>query len=105
MAGEIQIRARMISSDVVEVKALFTHPMETGTRKDPKTKALIPAHNINHVTATLNGITVLIVQCSSGISKNPFFGFRVKGAKPGDFVALSAIDNLGVKFEHDAIVI
>lgn len=105
MAGDIQIRARMIGSDVVDVKALLTHPMETGTRKDAKTKAVIPAHFINQVVATLNGKAVLIVQCSAGVAKNPFFGFRVKGAKPGDFIAISAVDNLGTKFEHNAIVI
>ncbi len=105
MAGAMQIRARMIGSDVVDVKALLEHPMETGTRKDAKTKALIPAHYINQLTATLNGKVVLTVQCAAGMSKNPFFGFRVNGAKPGDFIAISATDNLGAKFEHSAIVI
>lgn len=105
MAGEMQIRARMIGSDVVDVKALLSHPMETGTRKDAKTKAVIPAHYIKEVIATLNGKTVLTIQCAAGVAKNPFFGFRVKGARPGDFVAISAVDNLGVKFEHNAIVI
>lgn len=105
MAGEVQIRARMISSDVVEVKALLIHPMETGTRKDPKTKAAIPAHFIKQVVATLNGTAVLTIQCAAGIAKNPFFGFRVKGAKPGDFIGISAVDNLGAKLEHNAIVI
>ncbi|HQS57157.1 MAG: thiosulfate oxidation carrier complex protein SoxZ [Gallionellales bacterium 35-53-114] len=105
MAGQMQIRARMISSDVADVKALLSHPMETGTRKDPKTKAVIPAHFINHVEATLNGTTVLKVECGGGIAKNPFFGFKVKGAKPGDFIAISAMDNQGGKFEHNAIVI
>lgn len=105
MAEQMQIRARMISSDVADVKALLSHPMETGTRKDPKTKAVIPAHFINQVIATLNGTTVLTAQCGGGVAKNPFFGFRVKGAKPGDFIAISATDNHGVKFEHNAIVI
>lgn len=105
MAGQMQIRARMVSSDVVDVKVLLSHPMETGTRKDPKTKAVIPAHFINEVVATLNGTIVLRVQCGGGVAKNPFFGFRVKGAKPGDFIAISATDNQGAKFEHNAIVI
>lgn len=105
MAGDIQIRARMINSDVVEVKVLLTHDMETGLRKDAKTKNVIPAHFIKQVIATLNGKPVLDAQWSTGISKNPLLGFKVKGAKPGDFIAISAVDNLGEKFEHDAIVI
>jgi sulfur-oxidizing protein SoxZ len=48
---------------------------------------------------------VLTAQWGTGISKNPFLGFRVKGAKRGDFIAISAVDNLGAKFDHNAIVI
>ena len=105
MTGQIQIRARMMSSDVADIKILLTHDMETGARKDPKTKNLIPAHYIKDATITLNGKPVMQVQCAAGISKNPFFGLRVKGAKSGDFVAIDAVDNLGEKFEHNAIVI
>lgn len=105
MAGEMQIRARIISGDVAEVKVLLVHDMETGLRKDAKTKNVVPPHFINQVVATLNGKTVLESQWGTGVAKNPFLGFRVKGAKPGDFVAISAVDNTGAKFDHNAIVI
>ena len=105
MAGDMQIRARMMGGDVADVKVLISHPMETGTRKDSKTKNLIPAHYITEVIATLNGSTVLLGHWGGGIAKNPFWGFRIKGAKPGDFVAISAVDNKGGKIEHNAIVI
>lgn len=105
MAGDIQIRARMIGSDIAEVKILLTHSMETGARKDPKTKETIPAHFIKDVVVTLNGKTVMESRWGTGVAKNPFLGLRVKGAKPGDFIAIRALDNLGVKFEHNAIVI
>ncbi len=105
MAGQIQIRARMSGSDVADVKILLTHNMETGTRKDPKTKNLIPAHYIKEATITLNSKPVMVIQCAAGIAKNPFFGLKIKGAKPGDFVAIDAVDNTGAKFAHNAIVI
>ena len=105
MAGQIQIRARMSGSDVADVKILLAHDMETGTRKDAKTKKLIPAHYINEATVTLNGKPVMQIQCAAGIAKNPFFGLRIKGAKSGDFVAIDAVDNTGVRFQHNAIVI
>lgn len=105
MAGQIQIRARMSDTDIADVKILLAHDMETGTRKDPKTKNLIPAFYIKEASITLNGKPVMQIQCAAGIAKNPFFGVKIKGAKPGDFVAISAVDNLGAKYEHDAIVI
>ena len=105
MAEQIQIRARMQGNEITEVKILLVHEMETGLRKDPKTKNLIPAHYIMDVVVTLNGKTALVAQWSSGISKNPFLGMRLVGAKVGDFVAISAVDNLGGKYEHNAIVV
>lgn len=105
MAEPIQIRARLQSNEITEVKILLVHEMETGFRKDPKTKNLIPAHYINDVAITLNGKPVLTAQWSAGISKNPFLGLRLVGAKAGDFVAINAVDNLGKKYTHNAIVI
>ncbi len=105
MAEQIQIRARKQKDETTEVKILLVHEMETGLRKDPKTKSLIPAHFIKDVVVTLNGKTVLLAQWSAGISKNPFLGLRLIGANAGDFVAISAIDNQGKKYEHNAIVV
>jgi thiosulfate oxidation carrier complex protein SoxZ len=59
----------------------MNHPMETGLRKDAKTGALVPAHHITNVTATVNGAQVLDAQWGGGISKNPYLAFKVKGAK------------------------
>lgn len=103
MAEGMKMRATM-QGDVADVKVLINHIMETGLRKDPKTDKLIPAHFINEVVATLNGKTVLQAQWGYAISKNPFIGFRVKGAKPGDKITVSAVDNLGGKFYDEAVV-
>lgn len=78
-----------------EIKALISHPSENGLRKDLKTGQLVPAHFINSVIITINGKSVLDGQWGSGISKDPFIAFKVKGMKTGDTVTLSVKDNLG----------
>lgn len=103
MAEEMKMRATM-QGDVVDVKVLIQHIMETGQRKDPKTGNLIPAHFINQVSSTLNGKLVLDMQWGVGIARNPFVGFRVKGAKAGDKVAVHAVDNLGTIFDGEVVV-
>lgn len=103
MAEGMKIRATM-QGDVADVKALMNHIMETGLRKDAKTGQLIPAHFINMVTATLNGKPVLEAQWGAAISKNPFLGFKIKGAKAGDKIAINAVDNKGEKFSGEATV-
>ena len=103
MAEEMKMRATM-QGDAVDVKVLIQHIMETGLRKDQKTGKMIPAHFINQVSATLNGKMVLDMQWGVGISRNPFIGFRVKGAKVGDKVAVHAVDNLGTVFDGEVVI-
>ena len=103
MAEPMKIRAT-IEGDVANVKVLMNHAMETGQRKDAKTGQVIPAHFIQTVSAQMNGKTVLEAQWSQAVSKNPFLGFKVKGAKAGDKVVVSWIDNKGDKNSAEAAV-
>lgn len=90
----MKLRAKLVG-DVTEVKAIIIHPMHTGRGKD-EFGQLIPAHFIQTTTATLNDKPVLEMQLGTGISKNPYLTFRVKGAKAGDKIAVSWADNLGL---------
>lgn len=103
MAEPMRIRATM-AGDVADVKVLMNHPMETGLRKDAKTGQLVPAHFIQEVVATINGATVLAADIGSGVSKNPYMGFKVKGAKAGDKVIVSWTDNKGDKNSAEATI-
>lgn len=103
MAESMKMRAAL-QGDVADVKVLMSHPMEPGTRKDPKTDKLIPAHFINMVVVTLNGKTIIESQWGGAVSKNPFFGFKASGVKAGDKIAIKADDNLGNKFEGEVAV-
>ena len=91
--SSIKLRASN-KEGVVTVKALISHPMETGLRKDSKTGEKIPAHFINQVTGEANGKTVMTAYWSGGISKNPYLSYKFKGAA-GDKVKLSWTDNNG----------
>jgi sulfur-oxidizing protein SoxZ len=102
MAEPMKIRAKM-EGDAADVKVLMSHPMETGQRKNEKGE-LVPVHFIQSVIATHNGKTVLDAQWSQAIARNPFLGFRVKGAKPGDKITISWIDNAGDKSSIDTTV-
>ena len=94
MAKTIKARAKL-SGDSVTVKALFTHIMETGLRKDKKTGEVIPAHYIQEVACTHNGNTVFTALWGPAVSKNPYLSFKFKGAAKGDKVGISWSDNKG----------
>lgn len=102
MAG-MKIRAAM-AGDAAEIKCLMNHVMETGLRKDAKTGAIVPAHHITNVTATVNGQVVLDAQWGGGISKNPYLAFKVKGAKAGDKVEIKTVDNKGETDSGEATI-
>ena len=93
MAEAMKIRAQM-QGETADIKVLISHPMETGQRKDAKGEP-IPVHFIKQVTATLNRKVVLDAQWSQAIAKNPFLGFKIKGAKAGDKISVSWADNKG----------
>ncbi len=103
MAEPMKIRATM-AGDVADVKVLMNHPMETGQRKDAKTGQLVPALFIQDVVATVNGAAVMTASFGTGISKNPYLGFKVKGVKAGDKVSVSWVDNTGDKTSTEATV-
>ncbi|HYN55240.1 MAG TPA: thiosulfate oxidation carrier complex protein SoxZ [Methylotenera sp.] len=102
MDSNMKMRAQL-KGDYVEVKVLMSHPMETGRKKDDNDQ-LIPAHFVQLVTATLNGKPVLEAQWGTGISKNPYLTFRLKGAKVGDTLAVTWHDNLGATATQDIAV-
>ena len=93
MADPMKIRATL-KGDTADVRVLMNHPMETGQRKDGAGK-LIPLHFIQEVAVKLNGRTVVEGQISQAVSRNPVFSFRVRGAKAGDKLEISWLDNRG----------
>ena len=94
--ASIKMRAKA-ADGVTTIKALISHPMETGTRKDKKTGKKIPAHFIQEVVFYLNGYAVMTANWCPAISKNPYLSFKFSGAAAGDTVKLSWVDNKGEK--------
>jgi sulfur-oxidizing protein SoxZ len=101
--SSIKMRAQN-KDGVTTVKALISHPMETGLRKDKKTGKPIPAHFIQEVVCEHKGNTVLTANWSGAISKNPYLSFRFSGAAAGDTLKLSWVDNKGEKDSAEAAV-
>lgn len=99
MAKSIKIRAK-VKGNVAVVKALISHAMETGQRKNKKTGKKIPAHFIQEVTCSHNGTDVMTADWGTAISKNPYLSFKFSGAKSGDTLKMSWVDNKG---ESDSV--
>ena len=81
--------------DIIEVKTLISHVMETGQRKDADGKT-VPRNIIHAFQATFNGRPVFQAEFNPGISANPFLSFHMRGPGPGEF-EFTWIDDAGVK--------
>jgi sulfur-oxidizing protein SoxZ len=102
MGNPMRIRASA-SGDVVEVKVLMRHDMETGQRKDAS-GAVIPAHFIQKLVARCNDKVVLDALMGTSVSKDPFLSFKFKGGNKGDKVSVTWNDNKGDSRTDEVVV-
>ena len=102
MADPMKIRAQMQGEKTL-VRVLMSHEMETGQRKDGSGK-IIPAQYIQSVEATHNGRNVLSAQWGPAISKNPYLQFQFSGAKAGDKIAITWVDNRSERRTDEAVI-
>jgi sulfur-oxidizing protein SoxZ len=81
--------------DLVEVKALVSHVMETGLRKDAG-GSTISRKILNKFTCTVNGKEVFSADFEPAISANPYIQFKFRAQESGP-VVLTWVDDDGSK--------
>jgi sulfur-oxidizing protein SoxZ len=72
------------AGDVIEVKTLISHEMESGQRKDSAGK-IIPRKIIKQFTAAFNGKEILRADWHPAVSANPYQSFFVRVPESGTF--------------------
>jgi sulfur-oxidizing protein SoxZ len=102
MPDPMRIRATMQDDETV-VRVLMSHEMETGQRKDAGGN-LVPAHFIQSVVAVHNGRQVFRAEWGPAVSKNPYLQFQFRGAKAGDKIQITWVDNKGETRVDEAVI-
>jgi sulfur-oxidizing protein SoxZ len=70
--------------EVIEIKTLIAHVMETGLRKDADGK-IIPRKIINKFSCEFNGKPVFSVDIEPAVAANPYMQFTAKVEESGKF--------------------
>lgn len=70
------------AGEVITIKTLISHPMESGQRKDKEGNP-IPRKIINHFAATFEGEPVFAADIQPAVSANPYIEFSMKVPGPG----------------------
>jgi sulfur-oxidizing protein SoxZ len=80
----VRLPANAKKDEVIEIKTLISHEMESGQRRDSAGKP-IPRKIINKVTASFNGKVFFEADWHPAISANPYQSFFFKATESGEF--------------------
>lgn len=80
------------AGEIVTIKTLISHEMESGQRKDADGK-VIPRQIINKFTCEFNGVKVFECDLDPAVSANPYFEFTAKVPESGTFKFTWVDDN------------
>ena len=80
----VRIPAQARAGEVIEVRTLISHIMETGQRRD-QAGAVIPRDIIKRFEAKFDGQVVFAMDLAPAISANPYIAFPFKVEKAGTF--------------------
>lgn len=88
----VRVPAKADAGEVIEIKTLISHHMESGQRRDKSGKK-IPRQIINKFTAAFNGKTFFEADWHPAISANPYQSFMYRAKETGEFTFSWKDDN------------
>jgi sulfur-oxidizing protein SoxZ len=83
-ASLLNVPAKAKRGDIIEIKALMSHIMETGFRRTA-TGELVPRNIITSFSCTYNGTEVFRADLFPAIAANPFIAFSTIAMESGTF--------------------
>jgi len=87
------------AGEVITIKTLISHPMESGQRKDNDGNP-IPRQIINKFTCEFNGQVVFSCDMDPAVSANPYMEFSAKVNETGTF-KFTWVDDDGSVYESE----
>ena len=83
MAARIQVQREARRGEIIEVRVLIQHPMETGFRYDAFGRQT-PRNVIYSLHCRYGGVEVFRASMGAGIAANPYLRFFVRAERSGD---------------------
>jgi sulfur-oxidizing protein SoxZ len=78
----VQAPSSAMKGEIVQIRTLISHPMETGLRHDSQGN-IIPRDIINSLVCRYNGETVFSVDLHEAVAANPYFEFYIRAIDSG----------------------
>lgn len=100
----IKVPKEAKAGELVTIKTLISHEMESGQRKD-KDGNVIPRKIINRFACDFNGEPVFSCDIDPAISANPYFEFSAKLSESGTFTFTWTDDDGSVYTDEEKITV
>ena len=88
----VNVPASARRGEIIEIKALVAHDMETGFRRTQQ-GALIPRNIISDFVCTYNGAEIFRAKFYPAISANPYLAFSTRATENGTITCTWTGDN------------
>ena len=92
----VKVPASAAKGEIIEIKSLISHPMESGQRKD-KSGNPIPRKIINKFTVTFNGKEFFSADWAPAVAANPYLAFHMRASESGT-MEFTWVDDDGSKY-------
>ena len=79
----VKVPKTATKGEIIQIKTLISHRMESGQRKDTKTGEKIPRKIINKFACSYNGVEVFSADWHPAISTNPYMAFNTIATESG----------------------
>ena len=99
-AGRVRVPERAARGEIIEIRAMVEHPMESGFRVDNVGRS-IPRHIVESFRCTYNGREIFHARLHPAVSVNPYFLFHAVATETGELL-FAWIDDQGGKATQTA---
>ena len=79
----LKVPAEAQKDEIIVIKCLAEHVMQTGRRRNPDTGELIPRFLIERLECRYNGKVVFYADWFNGVSANPYLRFKLRAVESG----------------------
>ena len=100
----INLPATATRGDIIEIRTLVQHPMETGFRPLPN-GSLVPRHIINRFECIYDGATIFAAELHPAIAANPFIAFKTIATRSGELIFRWTEDTGEIREERATITV
>jgi sulfur-oxidizing protein SoxZ len=96
----IRVPSHASKGEIIEIKTLISHPMETGYRRDTSGQ-LIPRQIIHTFVCTYNGEEVFRADWHPAVAANPYLAFYTVATESGQ-LRFEWVDDAGTVYSAEA---